>query len=486
MKKVVSILTAMLCLLAYISRSQPADSTALSIKNIPSKYYAKINKKITAADDQLTGKSVKYLATFQKQEAKLQRRMQRLNPQLIIDSAKERYLALAQTIKSKAAPIAKIAGGEYNAYLDTLETSLSFLKQFNGVSDKVKQPLASFSRLQNKLRESEKIKAFIAERKNQLKEMLSKYTKLPAGLKKEYDKLSKTAYYYSAQVKEYKEMLKQPKKIERKALALLNKLPAFQKFMKQNSRLASLFRLPDNAGAAQDLTGLQTRSSVQGLIQQRIAAGGPNAQAQIQANLSAAHAEMNKLKDRLNEFTGEGGDDVDMWEGNSSPFGGSRMGAPNTQKTKSFLKRLEYGFDIQFGKSSSLLPNAANMALSLGYKLNDKGSAGIGASYKMGIGTIQHINITSQGLGLRSYMDWKIKKQLYVSGGYEMNYNSAFKSIDQLKNYDAWQRSALIGISKKYKISKKMKGEMKLLYDFLAREHVPVSEPFVFRLGYKF
>jgi hypothetical protein len=124
--------------------------------------------------------------------------------------------------------------------------------------------------------------------------------------------------------------------------------------------------------------------------------------------------------------------------------------------------------------------------LGIGYKLNDKSSLGVELSYKMGMGTLRHISFTSQGLGLRSYMDWRIKKQIYVAGGYEMNYNSAFKKIEQLKNYNSWQRSALMGVSKKYKISAKVQGEMKLLYDFLANAHVPVSQPVVFRLGYKF
>ena len=71
-----------------------------------------------------------------------------------------------------------------------------------------------------------------------------------------------------------------------------------------------------------------------------------------------------------------------------------------------------------------------------------------------------------------------------MSGGYEMNYNAAFKNMEQLRIYNAWQRSALIGVSKKYKISKKVKGEMKLLYDFLANQHIPVSQPLIFRMGY--
>jgi len=67
-----------------------------------------------------------------------------------------------------------------------------------------------------------------------------------------------------------------------------------------------------------------------------------------------------------------------------------------------------------------------------------------------------------------------------------MNYNSAFKNIEPLKNYNAWQTSALIGLSKKYQISKKLKGNMQLLYDFLAYRHVPVSQPVLFRVGYNF
>jgi hypothetical protein len=110
------------------------------------------------------------------------------------------------------------------------------------------------------------------------------------------------------------------------------------------------------------------------------------------------------------------------------------------------------------------------------------------------LGTLQHIQISSQGVGLRSYIDWKAPfgskwkmfSNLYLTGGYEMNYNSAFKNIEQLKDYNAWQTSALLGLSKKYQVSKKLKGNMQLLYDFLAYRHVPVSQPVIVRLGYNF
>src|SRR5690349_10768810 len=55
-------------------------------------------------------------------------------------------------------------------------------------------------------------------------------------------------------------------------------------FMKQNSELASLFRLPDNYGTPKSLAGLQTRAQVQQQIQSQIASGGPNAQQMVQQN----------------------------------------------------------------------------------------------------------------------------------------------------------------------------------------------------------
>ncbi len=489
------------CLYAIQGKTQDATSVLSNIEGIPEDYYGRVDKKISSIDKQLSKKSAKYLAKFQRRDNKFRKKLRKLNPESIIADRDEKYKEFFKKINipstskgfikirvllSNKSPPAKNEEnanspitGEYNPYLDSLNTSLSFLNQFKGTSHKVESPLANLHSLKNKFQQSEKVKEFIAERKNQLKEALSKFTKIPPDLKSQYDKLGKTAYYYSAQVKEYKEMLKDPKKIEQKTLAALNRLPAFQKFMKENGQLASLFRINENVDPAQALAGLQTRSSIQGIIQQRISSGGPNAMQIVQQNIAQATNELNTLKDKINQVGG-GSSDLEMPDLSAS----QASFKPNSQRIKPFLKRLEYSANIQFEKSNRLLPSAANIGLGIGYKLNDKGAIGIGSSYKIGMGTIQHISFTSQGLGLRSYFDWKIKKQIYASGGYEMNYNVTFKNIEQLKNYEAWQRSALIGVTKKYKISKKLKGEMKLLYDFLANQHIPVTQTVLFRIGY--
>lgn len=465
-----------LLLTFYTGHAQNLDSDATKMENLPNHFFASIQKKYSTIEANLTRKTVSYLQKMQQQEKKLQRKMRKKDPSHYSGGNVDSLYASFNTRLSAEKGSGKVNLNEYNGYIDTLGTSLNFLKRYKGMEDKLKLPSETLNKLKSKFNETEKVKEFIAQRKQQISETLSKYTSLPASLRNEYSKISKTAYYYSAQVKEYRDMLKDPAKIERAAIGLLNRVPAFQSFLQKNSQLASLFGLPGNYGTAASLSGLQTRADVQGMIQQRISAGGPNAMAQVQQNLQEAQSQLTQLKDKLLKggIPGSGGE-IEMPDFK-----------PNSQKTKSFLNRLEYGFNIQFSKNNSLLPSTSDLALTLGYKVNDKSTVGIGMSYKLGLGSIQHISLTSNGVGLRSFMDWKIKRQIFITGGYEINYNSAFKNIDQLKDYNAWQRSALIGLSRKYKISKKVKGNMQLLYDFLARNHVPLSQPVVFRVGYNF
>jgi len=257
-------------------------------------------------------------------------------------------------------------------------------------------------------------------------------------------------------------------------------LPAFKEFWQKNSYLAALFPMPSNYGTSQALAGLQTRSSVQNVIAQSVSTttvSGLNGQQYFQQSIDAAQAELNKLKDKLNKF--------------SRSNGSSNMAMPdfkpNDQKNESFFKRLEYGFNIQSEARQYGLPATSDLALTLGYKLSDNKRFGIGASYKLGWGNgFQDVHITSEGIGLRSYVDVKAKGSIWLSSGFEYNYLSRFKSLQDLHdNVDVWQRSALAGLSKKYKIGRK-EGNIQLLYDFLHNLQTPPSGALKFRAGCTF
>lgn len=161
----------------------------------------------------------------------------------------------------------------------------------------------------------------------------------------------------------------------------------------------------------------------------------------------------------------------------------------NNQKIKTFWRRLQYGTDLQTTRASNFFPSISDIGFSIGYKVDDKKTLGIGGSYKLGWGNgWQHISFTSQGASLRSFLDVKMKGSLYISGGLEYNYLKPFSSIAQIKNFTAWQRSGLIGLSKIISIQSKIfkKTRLQLLYDFFYMEQVPRGQPLKFRVGYNF
>jgi hypothetical protein len=251
--------------------------------------------------------------------------------------------------------------------------------------------------------------------------------------------------------------------------------------MRKNGMLASLFRTspPDPlspSGRGGGLAGLQTRAQVNALIQTQIAAGGPNAMQQFQQNIQSAQSQLSQLKDKVLKFGG-GSSDAAMPEGFK----------PNNQKTKSFLQRLEYSTNIQSQKATNYFPVTSDLGLSVGYKLNDKSIIGIGASYKLGLGRgWNNIKFSSEGIGLRSYIDWKIKGSFWISGGYEQN----LISVPSPRSGEgwSWQQSGLIGISKVVAMKSKMfkKTKLMLLWDFLSYRQAVRTQPVVFRIGYNF
>ena len=473
-------LSLLLTLLLYAGLQAQADTASTSL-SISTKYLDQESSKAGDLEQKLDRQSEKVLSKFLKAEQKLQRKLSRKDSakaQQVFGSAGQQYAQL----QDKLARADKLR--QYIPSLDTLSSSLKFLQanpQLMAITRegpaKLKEAMAKVNGLQTQFQKAEEIKKFLRERKEYLKGQLNNL-----GLGKQLKQLNKQAYYYSAQVNEYKQLLKDHKKAEQKAIELLSRTQLFKDFMRNNSQLASLFRLPGssagNAGAT-SLAGLQTRAQVNNLVQQQLTAGGPNAQAQFSQHMQQAQAQLNQLKDKLGKLGNSGGEDMEMPEGFK----------PNEQRTKSFLQRIELGANIQSQQSNGIFPVTSDIGLSAGYRLNDQSVLGIGASYKMGWGeNIRNIRITHQGIGLRSFIEWKLKGSFWLAGGYEMNYRSGFRRIAELRDRSGWQESGLLGVSKVVDLRSKIlkKTKVQLMWDMLSYRQVPKANAVVFRIGYTF
>jgi hypothetical protein len=433
------------------------DSTLDNLQQLPKKYLSSINKKVNQYTSRITGNTEKTLTKLSRWENKIKGLLQKASPETaerLFGNNQLTFTSLLQQLKQGENILLQYQA-PCNKYTDDVTTSLKYLAQQKEYLDtsiikKVRTTKTKMERLATEEDKAAAMQQFIRERKRQLVEQAFKQL----GKSKYLIKINKEAYYYAATLKNYKELFNDSKKAEETAKNILNKIPAFTKFTQQNSMLASLFGSgtpsgDGGGGGGASLAGLQTRASVQALIQDRIASGGPNAQQAFSDNIAAAKNEISKLKDKLlNAVPGAGNG-----EGPIPDF------KPRIEKTKTFAQRIEYGFNLQFDKTNNLLPAATNLGLSIGYKINSKLIVGVGASYRLGMGSIQHIKFTHEGIGLRTFIDWKLPPLLgkvgsgfFISGGYELNHNTHFENAAALKNYDLWQRSALLGLTKKINV----------------------------------
>jgi len=281
MKPIRSVLLIAWLLFAITSYAQTSQLVPdQSIPFLPAKYLDNISDKASALENQMDKNSAKALAKMQKQEERIRRKLFK------IDSAKASGL-FSGSQQQYARLTGKLENGgslsHYSSSIDTLTTSLKFLKQNPELLANIKQAKEKLGTTMQKVKDmdaqfqkAEAIKKFLRERQAYLKQQLQQ-----AGFAKELKKWNKQVYYFNQQLNDYKSLLKDHKRAEKKAMELLSKTKLFRDFLRKNSQLASLFRLPgDPADPTSPISfaGLQTRTQVNAIIQQQLLAGGPAAQ----------------------------------------------------------------------------------------------------------------------------------------------------------------------------------------------------------------
>jgi hypothetical protein len=389
-------------ILLYTASQAQVDTSLYNKAIYASKFLSTVNEKLSKFNHKLNRRSEKTLATFHKAELRLINKMfakDSLLAKAHLAEANRKYDELKSTIIQTATTAME---GEYNPYIDTVQTFLHLVdKNKNAFPDLTTKQLDNAKKYlataQAKLRYSDDIKKYLSTQKEALRNAAKQL-----NIVTKFKQLEKTAYYYNEYVKEYSTVLKDKKKIEKKLMGLLMNNNKVKDFFAKNSMLASLFRIPDANGVDMSnmpmLAGVQTRANINALISQRASTGGPNAATAIRTQIQNAKSELDKLKTKLQQY------------GTTTDADGQPLGfKPNTQKTKPFFKKLEYGANIQSLKGSNGFPAISDLAVSLGYKLNDKSVFSVGGSYKLGLGQgWDKIKLSSQGISLRSNIDWKM------------------------------------------------------------------------------
>lgn len=117
------------------------------------------------------------------------------------------------------------------------------------------------------------------------------------------------------------------------------------------------------------------------------------------------------------------------------------------------------------------------------WRLNKKSVLGGGLNCKLGMGEgWNSIRLTHEGIGLRTFVKWKIKTGWALAGGYEWNRQNGFMNYWNLFVQPGWQKSGTLDVTKTFRAGKKLNGEFQILYDLLNKTGTGL--PLVFRFGY--
>jgi hypothetical protein len=457
------------------------DSSRSNTIGLNSSSLQQLGQRYKSLDGEVQKHSDRLLRRMQKMELAMERKVVQKDTaaaQLQFKGIQQQYDSMRARLFQPCTALNKMPMKHYIPHFDSLQTSLKYLQleRLQGSTietSKFASVNSQLESLEGKLQQASELQGFVQARQQQLQAIMAKY-----NYTRQLNRVNQEVSGYQDLIRDYQKVLEDPDKLTEKIIANARNLPSFNSFFEKNSYLATLFPAPTGVGSTPALAGLQSSGQLQATIAQQMgissnAGSGQlaNPQQYMQQQVQQGQSQLNSLKDRLTKKLGNGNSEQ------TTPQG-------DTIQKRSLLKRVEYGFNIQSQFGSILLPAMVDLGLAAGYKINDKSTVGIGASYKLGCGKpVKDIHFSSQGLSLRTYLDIKLKGGLWVTGAIEDNYLSGFPHTADWRRSDQWSRNGLIGLTKKVSTAKKT-ANFQLLYDLLHVNGTSTGSALKFRVCY--
>lgn len=461
-----------ICLYSIQVIAQEPDNPAKIDANSFSKA---VNRHVASVERKVSRQNAKALRKASRQENKILRKIFRRDDSKASELSNRLHDVDARLASVLADP--QHYSTPFIPSIDTIRSALSFLgdtpaflRSQTGNHNLVSS-IRKVDALMYRFSDSRAIAQHLEEKKEILRNAMG-----AVGLRKFLKPLNKTVYYYKAQIEEYTQLVTVKRKLVKRAIAALSQSKTFQDFIMRNSALASMFHLPGGTRPLSNPAGLQTRSQVNSLIQQQIGSAVGSAVAGLSANIAEAHNELKSIKEKILNMGG-GSSDIDMPDGFK----------PNPYKTKNFWNRLELGVNVQSQRARGWLPVRSDIGFSIGYKFNSNFIVGTGGSYRVGWGNnINHIRISHEGISLRSFIDFQIKGNFWLMGGFEQNQVRSPDVDDNFSSKWLWEPSTLIGLCKVVALNGKLaqKVKMHLLLDLWGLDNKTLGQAVKIRIGF--
>jgi hypothetical protein len=376
-----------------------------------------------------------------------------------------------------------------NASVDSLKNIQTFLQNKihlqNGQSADLPASDTKLGQLKAQGNYSNYINDLISQRTNNLKS-ISQGSKVNIGA---FNGISKQVFYAKEKMKVFKNMNDEPSEAEEMALESLQGYDGFDKYM-LTADPNSMAALSAKGASASDLEklGFQTKRQMSDQLQKKFGGDLGGLQQKMSGQINDFKAKLKKLEDAKNSASETKNTLTKLGHTEKPIF------RPNAMRGLPLAKRIERQLNWQTTRATlDGQPAMFQLAAMAGFKHTPKLTYGVGLATSIGFGqSWNNIRFSFQGIGLRSYAEWKLLYGVGAYAGYERIYKqTAFfdsKVAQQPTetyaphNNRSYNESVLIGLTKTYKVNDKWNGSMQVLYDVYWKEK-GLRSPIILRIA---
>lgn len=384
------------------------------------------------------------------------------------------YDSIGHLLHPDSATLAAKTRNKANKVIDSLKGVQLFI-QTNAAKAGIGAPelgkyTGELGSLQQKLDYNEYINGLISQHTNSLKGLGTK-ANIPA-----LSGIEQQLFYGKSKMAAWKQVAEEPSKLEEKALEYLQGSAGFDQALSKATTSPNSMQAGMSADDLEKM-GFQTKNSVNKALQEKLGGNIGQVQEQMNAQVSewqdktqGALAEAKQAKQQIKQ-TAQQAKSIQKPSFKINPMRG-----------KPFWQRIEKGYNFQTTRATTGgKPAMLQLAATAGFKWSPKLTTGAGIAANFGLGKDwSHIHFSFEGVGLRTFAEWKWIYGIGIYGGYERTYKQfAFTNnketsepapMPSVHNTTAWNESVLLGLTKSYKVNSKWNGAIQVLYDVWWKE----------------
>ncbi len=218
-----------------------------------------------------------------------------------------------------------------------------------------------------------------------------------------------------------------------------------------------------------DTSGLQTKALVREAMGKQLGLDPSEVTGFVNNKIAEASQSLDKLKKKYASLQDAG--NISRTE-------------KNPMATLPLKYRLVYQGNFSVNRGTL---TAADLQLSLGYRLTPRMTFGAGASQRTTLGNgWEKVDLRHQGWGYRLYYDYGINQAFFVQAAFERLHIQPLDNGSEDPSFSQWQDGGLIGIGRNFSLGAQSQGSLLIMYNLVNQRNSQFDSPWVLRFGFNF